>query len=78
VSAGSERFWAMGYAYESAAVVMDYVRTSLGLTRIAATTAPGNRGSRNAKPISMSFIKQCAIGGEGDFLAVGAPDGHLI
>jgi len=39
-----ERFWAMGYAYE-AAVVMDCARTSLGLTRTAATTALGNRGS---------------------------------
>jgi RimJ/RimL family protein N-acetyltransferase len=25
-----ERFWAKGYAYEAAAVVMEYARTSLG------------------------------------------------
>jgi ribosomal-protein-alanine N-acetyltransferase len=34
-----ERFWAKGYAHESAAEVMNYGRTSLGLRRIAATTA---------------------------------------
>lgn len=40
-----ERFWAKGYAYESAAEVMNYGRTSLGLRRIAATTPPRNCGS---------------------------------
>jgi len=40
-----ERFWAHGYAYESAAAVMEYGRTAPGLERIAASSAPGNRGS---------------------------------
>jgi RimJ/RimL family protein N-acetyltransferase len=40
-----ERFWAHGYAYESAAAVMEYGRIAPGLERIAATSAPGSRGS---------------------------------
>jgi RimJ/RimL family protein N-acetyltransferase len=37
--------WARGYASESAAAVLEYGRTTLGLTRIVAITAPGNEGS---------------------------------
>jgi RimJ/RimL family protein N-acetyltransferase len=55
-----ERFWAKGYAYESAAVAMDYVRTSLGLTRIAATAAPGNRGSIRVLENTSTRILVCA------------------
>lgn len=39
-------FWANGYAYESAAGVMEWGRTSRGLTRIVGITKPGNAGSQ--------------------------------
>jgi RimJ/RimL family protein N-acetyltransferase len=54
-----ERFWAKGYAYESAAV-MDYPRTSLGLKRIAATTALANRGSIQVLENTSTRILVCA------------------
>ena len=53
-----ERYWANGYAYESAVAVMEYGRSALGLKRIAATTAPGNRGSiRILEKLGMQFEK---------------------
>jgi [ribosomal protein S5]-alanine N-acetyltransferase len=59
-----ERFWAKGYAYESAAV-MDYPRTSLGLKRIAATTAPGNRGSiRVLEKLGLRFEGRLRLPGQ--------------
>lgn len=38
-------FWSHGYAFESAAAVMDHGRSVLGLDRILAITAPENVGS---------------------------------
>jgi [ribosomal protein S5]-alanine N-acetyltransferase len=61
-----ERFWAKGYAYESAAAVMDYARTSLGLKRIVATTAPGNRGSiRVLEKLDLRFERTFSPAGTG-------------
>lgn len=34
-----------GYAYEAASATLDYARTALGLTRVAAIVAPDNRAS---------------------------------
>ena len=39
------RFWAKGYAYESASAVMAYGKHVLGLKRIVAITAPDNHSS---------------------------------
>jgi RimJ/RimL family protein N-acetyltransferase len=39
------QFWARGYAYESAAAVMAYGKTVLGLRRIVAITSPDNYAS---------------------------------
>lgn len=39
------RYWSKGYAAESAAAVLDYGRTVLGLKRIVAITALDNRAS---------------------------------
>jgi RimJ/RimL family protein N-acetyltransferase len=39
------KFWARGYAYESAAAVMAYGKTVLGLKRIVAITSPNNYAS---------------------------------
>jgi RimJ/RimL family protein N-acetyltransferase len=40
-----EKFQSKGYAFESAAGVMDYAQKTLGLKRIAAIVAPHNQGS---------------------------------
>ena len=40
-----ERFWSKGYAFESAAAVMDHARNTLHLKRIAAIVSPDNHGS---------------------------------
>jgi len=39
------RFWAKGYAYESASAVMAYGKDVLGLKRILAITSPNNHAS---------------------------------
>lgn len=39
------KYWAQGYAHESAAAVMAHGRNILGLTRIVAITSPGNDAS---------------------------------
>ena len=39
------RYWSQGYASEAATAVLEHGRTVLGLRRIVAITAPGNRGS---------------------------------
>ena len=39
------RFWSKGYAFESAAAVLQHARTVLGLKRILAITSPGNTAS---------------------------------
>ena len=39
------RFWAKGYAYESAAAVLAYGKDVLGLKRIVAITSPDNHAS---------------------------------
>jgi RimJ/RimL family protein N-acetyltransferase len=39
------KFWGRGYAYESAAAVMAYGKTVLGLNRIVAITSPDNYAS---------------------------------
>jgi RimJ/RimL family protein N-acetyltransferase len=40
-----ERYWAEGYAYESAAAVMRYAREELGIKRLLAITTPDNVAS---------------------------------
>ena len=39
------RFWSKGYAFEAASAVVAYGRSTLGLDRIVAITAPDNEGS---------------------------------
>jgi RimJ/RimL family protein N-acetyltransferase len=39
------RFWSRGYAYESAAAVMNHALGALGLRRVLAITNPDNAGS---------------------------------
>lgn len=59
-----ERFWRKGFAYESAAAVMEYGRTALGLKRIVAITSPDNEGSmRVLEKIGLRFEKMIRMPG---------------
>lgn len=59
-----ERFWSKGYAYESAAAMMDYGRDVLGLKRIVAITSPDNQGSINVlQKIGLRFEKMIILPG---------------
>jgi ribosomal-protein-alanine N-acetyltransferase len=50
------QFGGRGYATEAAAAVMDYGRTTLGLKRIVAITAPDNAASQNVlKKIGLRY-----------------------
>jgi [ribosomal protein S5]-alanine N-acetyltransferase len=58
-----ERFWAKGYAYESAAAAMNYGRTSLGLRSIAATTPIlGRRFERTRDKVRLAWRESFAQG----------------
>jgi RimJ/RimL family protein N-acetyltransferase len=73
-----ERFWAKGYAYESAAV-MDYAQTSLGLTRIAAPTAPGNRDSiRVLEKLGLRFEGSLRLPGQERETSLYALEGYKM
>lgn len=59
-----EKFWGRGFAYESAAAVMEYGRTALGLKRIVAITSPDNEGSmRVLEKIGLRFEKMIRMPG---------------
>lgn len=59
-----ERFRRKGFAYESAAAVMDYGRNALGLQRIVAITSPDNEGSmRVLEKIGLRFEKMIRMRG---------------
>ncbi len=50
------QYWKCGYAYEAAAAVMEYGRSSLGLDEIVALTSEENTASINlAKKFGMKF-----------------------
>jgi ribosomal-protein-alanine N-acetyltransferase len=71
-----ERFWGKGYAYESGAAVMDYARMSLGLKRIAATTAPENRGSIGVlEKLGLRFERTLRVPGQEGKTSVYAIEG---
>lgn len=59
-----EKFWGRGFAYESAAAVMEYGRTALGLKRIVAITSPDNEGSmRVLEKLGLRFEKMIRMTG---------------
>ena len=61
-----ERFCGNGYAYESAAAVMDYGRRVLGLERIVAVTMPTNVNSiKLLEKIGLQFEKMIQLPGYG-------------
>jgi RimJ/RimL family protein N-acetyltransferase len=60
-------FWSKGFAYESAAAVMDYARNVIGLPRIVAITAPHNEGSIGLlKKLGLHFEKNIRLPGYAD------------
>src|ERR1700722_4912000 len=59
-----EKFRRKGFAYESAAAVMEYGRNKLGLKRIVAITSPDNEGSiRVLEKIGLQFEKMIRMPG---------------
>jgi RimJ/RimL family protein N-acetyltransferase len=64
-----------GYAFESAAAVMDYGRTVLGLRRIVAITDDDNTGShRVLEKIGMSFERMIRLSDDGPEIRLLASD----
>ena len=58
--------WSNGYASESAAAVLDHGRAVLGLKRIVAITAPGNRGCMAVlERIGLRFERRIRLAGDG-------------
>jgi RimJ/RimL family protein N-acetyltransferase len=64
-----------GYAFESAAAVMDYGRKVLGLRRIVAITSEDNAGSiRVLEKIGMSFDRMIRLSDDGPEIRLLASD----
>ena len=56
------KFWAKGYAYESAAAVMAHGKTVLGLKRIVAITSPDNHASgRLLEKLGLRFVRMILL-----------------
>jgi RimJ/RimL family protein N-acetyltransferase len=71
-----ERFWRKGFAYESAAAVMEYGRNALGLKRIVAITAPDNEGSmRVLEKVGLRFEKMIRMPGSDEDTRLFVPRG---
>jgi len=59
------RFWARGYAYESASAVMAYGKDVLGLRRIVAITSPDNHASaRLLEKLGLQFERMIRLSEE--------------
>jgi len=59
-----EKFWAKGFAYESAAATMEYGRAVLKIPRIVAITSPDNEASiRVLAKIGLRFEKMIRMPG---------------
>ncbi|HSK79657.1 MAG TPA: GNAT family N-acetyltransferase [Thermoanaerobaculia bacterium] len=69
------RFWAKGYAFESASAVMTYGREVLGLDRIVAVTAPDNEASiRVLGKLGLRFAGMVRLTGEDPESRLFTPD----
>jgi RimJ/RimL family protein N-acetyltransferase len=56
------KFWGNGYAYESAAAVMAWGKSALGLNRIVAVTTPDNHSSiKLIEKLGLSFEKMVRL-----------------
>jgi len=69
------RYRSQGYAFESAAAVMDYARTVLGLGRIVAIANDDNAGSRRVlEKIGMGFERMIRLSDDGPEIRLLASD----
>jgi RimJ/RimL family protein N-acetyltransferase len=69
-----EKFRRKGFAYESAAAVMEYGRNALGVKRIVAITSPDNEGSiRVLEKIGLRFEKMIRMPGSDEDTRLFAP-----
>lgn len=60
-------YWGQGYAFESAAAVMNHARNTLQLKRILAITSPDNdRSARLLGRIGLAFEKMIKLSKDGD------------
>lgn len=70
-----ERFQSKGYAFESAAVVMDYARDTLALKRILAIVSPGNQASiKLLEKLGFRFERMIKMPGEDEEIKLFARD----
>jgi RimJ/RimL family protein N-acetyltransferase len=71
-----EKFWGKGFAHESAAAVMEYGRSVLGIERIVAITSPNNEGSiRVLSKLGLRFEKMIRMPGSDDDTRLFVPRG---
>jgi len=71
-------FWGKGYAYESAAAVMEYGRNVVGLKRIVAVTAPDNEGSiRVLRKLGMRFERMVRMSEDGKESRLFVPNNEI-
>jgi ribosomal-protein-alanine N-acetyltransferase len=69
------RFWSRGYAYESAAAVIDHGRRTWGVGRVAAITSPDNEPSIGLlKKLGFRFEREAVAPGGGGEVKVFASE----
>ncbi|MGA8220110.1 MAG: GNAT family N-acetyltransferase [Candidatus Acidiferrales bacterium] len=72
------KFWGKGYAYESAAAVMEYGRNVLGIKRIVAVTATHNEASmRVLRKIGLRFERMVRMSGDGKESRLFVPEAEV-
>ena len=71
-------YWSKGYAFESAAAVMNYARAVLGLTRILAITSPDNEASaRLLDKIGLRFERLIKLSEDATEVKLFTPEGNV-
>jgi RimJ/RimL family protein N-acetyltransferase len=69
------KFWGKGYAYESAAAVLEYGKRAFGLKRVVAITSPDNDVSgRLLEKLGFNFEGMVKLSAEGEELRLFAAD----
>jgi len=69
------KFWGRGYAYESAAAVMAFGKTVLGLNRIVAITSPDNYASgRLLEKLGLRFARMIHLSNDAPEVRLFASD----
>jgi RimJ/RimL family protein N-acetyltransferase len=72
------KFWAKGYAYESASAVMEYAKNVLKLQRIVAITSPDNdRSGKLLEKLGLRFDKMIKKSDEDQEVRLFVPNDNL-